>query len=215
MGTIIYGLQAGEYASFVDLSCYAFVYDEYNQVPVNLTENVLSEEYVREIIARKRQILIHREHNEDEIRESMRDMEECDRIIEGWQSLEIDELRATWNQKLSEFESWHEMMQQVEVLSQTIQTRLDVTVIQTIWILKERSYEIKHSELGGTLRESLEQLATTSETSVHRHLQNLELSNEQDCPDAIEFLEVIVIFRSLHFLSYPLDFPLIFRSLRL
>ena len=32
MGTIIYGLQAGEYASFVDLSCYAFVYDEYNQV---------------------------------------------------------------------------------------------------------------------------------------------------------------------------------------
>ncbi|PIC51505.1 hypothetical protein B9Z55_001996 [Caenorhabditis nigoni] len=191
MGTIIYGLQAGEYASFVDLSCYAFVYDEYNQVPVNLTENVLSEEYVREIIARKRQILIRREHNEDEIRESMRDMEECDRIIEGWQSSEIEELRATWNQKLSEFESWHEMMQQVEVLSQTIQTRLDVTVIQTIWILKERSYEIKHSELGGALRESLEQLATTSETSVHRHLQNLELSNEQDCPDAIEFLEEV------------------------
>lgn len=32
MGTIIYGLQAGQYANFVDLSCYAFVYDEYNQV---------------------------------------------------------------------------------------------------------------------------------------------------------------------------------------
>ncbi|CAL2029318.1 unnamed protein product [Caenorhabditis brenneri] len=191
MGTIIYGLQAGEYASFVDLSCYAFVFDEYNQVPVNLTENVLSEDYVREIINRKKQILARREHNEDEIRESMRDMEECDRIIEGWQGKDIEELRATWNLKLSEFESWHEMMQQVEVLSQTIQTRLDVTVIQTIWILKERSYEIKHSELGGTLRESLEQLATTSETSVHRHLQNLELSNEQDCPDAIEFLEEV------------------------
>ncbi|EGT50695.1 hypothetical protein CAEBREN_32304 [Caenorhabditis brenneri] len=216
MGTIIYGLQAGEYASFVDLSCYAFVFDEYNQVPVNLTENVLSEDYVREIINRKKQILARREHNEDEIRESMRDMEECDRIIEGWQGKDIEELRATWNLKLSEFESWHEMMQQVEVLSQTIQTRLDVTVIQTIWILKERSYEIKHSELGGTLRESLEQLATTSETSVHRHLQNLELSNEQDCPDAIEFLEVrsqyshFPLITLLFLLSYPSSFPCLF-----
>uniref|UniRef100_A0A1I7TJX3 Calponin-homology (CH) domain-containing protein n=2 Tax=Caenorhabditis tropicalis TaxID=1561998 RepID=A0A1I7TJX3_9PELO len=191
MGTIIYGLQAGEYSSFVDLSCYAFVFDEYNQVPVNLTENVLSEDYVREIINRKKQILARREHNEDEIRESMRDMEECDRIIEGWQGKEIEELRATWNLKLSEFEAWHEMMQQVEVLSQTIQTRLDVTVIETISILKERSYEIRQSELGSTLRESLEQLATTSETSVQRHLQVLELSNEQDCPDAIEFLEEV------------------------
>ena len=182
---------------------------------MNLTENVLSADYVREIINRKRNILIRREHNQDEIRESIRDMEECDRIIEGWQSSEIEELRATWNQKLSEFESWHEMMQQVDVLSQTIQTRLDVTVIQTIWILKERSYEIKQSRLRRTLRESLEQLATTRETSVHRHLQNLELSNEQDCPDAIEFLEVsIVIFRSLHFSSYLILslFSLVFTS---
>lgn len=168
-----------------------------------LTENVLSEDYVREIITRKTKILARREHNEDEIRESMRDMEECDRIIEGWQSRELEELRATWNVKLSEFESWHEMMRQVDVLSQTIQTRLDVTVIQTIWILKERSYEIKHSELGGTLREALEQLATTSETSVHRHLQNLELSNEQDCPDAIEFLEVSLFPLITLLLSYP------------
>lgn len=184
---------------------------------MNLTENVLSEDYVREIVNRKKAILTRRENNEDEIRESIRDMEECDRIIEGWQSTEIEELRAEWNIKLSEFESWHEMMQQVEVLSQTIQTRLDVTVIQTIWILKERSYDIKHSELGGTLRESLEQLATTSETSVNRHLQNLELSNEQDCPDAIEFLEVsIVIFRSLHSFHSPLIlYPLNFFSLYL
>uniref|UniRef100_A0A8R1HXP6 Calponin-homology (CH) domain-containing protein n=1 Tax=Caenorhabditis japonica TaxID=281687 RepID=A0A8R1HXP6_CAEJA len=191
MGTIIYGLQAGEYANFVDLSHYAFVFDEYNQKPVTLTEHVLSEEYVREIITRKTAILARRERNEQEIRASIRDMEECDRIIEGWQSKELDELRATWNVKLSEFEAWHEMMRQVEVLAHTIETRLDVSVIQTIVVLKERSTDIKHSELGGALREALEQLATTSESAVHRHLQNLELSNEQDCADAIEFLEEV------------------------
>lgn len=35
MGTIIYGLQTGCNSNFVDLSQYAFVYDEYNQVSNN------------------------------------------------------------------------------------------------------------------------------------------------------------------------------------
>ncbi|CAD6184179.1 unnamed protein product [Caenorhabditis auriculariae] len=182
MATLVQDLQAGKYVSFVDVSSYVFDLEETQED----FGGQLNEDFVREVIQRKEMVLQRREENEDDIRESIRDMEELDRIIEGWKSEELSRLQARWNVKLSEFEGWHEMMLRVKQIRQHIlqHETIDVRLLAEVGDLRQRSYEIRNTNLGHPLRVAIRELLHTFELIIVTRLENLKFSVEDDVPHA-------------------------------
>ena len=55
---------------------------------------------MKEVVARKEEIVNRRERDEAEMRASVRDMEDCDKILQGWHSRRIHALNERWGIKV-------------------------------------------------------------------------------------------------------------------
>ncbi|EYC45264.1 hypothetical protein Y032_0433g1368 [Ancylostoma ceylanicum] len=101
--------------------CTAKLHGEGTSSTKNYPEPPIDKDYVKEVIARAELILTRRETNEDEVRASLNDMEDCNAVLRDWSSKRLDELRQRWEAKRREFELWEQSMDRIRQIDDSLQ----------------------------------------------------------------------------------------------
>ncbi|ETN83935.1 hypothetical protein NECAME_01728 [Necator americanus] len=180
-----------EAASYVDCryyreslrSCTAKLHGEGTSSTKGNLEPPVDKQYVKEVISRAELILERRETNEDEVRASLNDMEDCNVILRDWSSKRLDELRTRWEAKQREFEEWQQSMDRIRKIGDHLKTSKTVesSTLAELRRIEETCGRMHLTGLEPSLRLSLRRLRVMVETVLEERLDLLRMSGEDDC----------------------------------
>ena len=152
----------------------------------------LLQEYVREVVERFRSILDRRECTEDEILATRRDVEDCERILMGWNSRGLEKVRATWEAKKSEMDQWEKDMRILLSIVESVERAHFVSgaELQELRRIEADANSFTHTGLDRPLRLTLTQFRVRVIEILEDRLEGLKMSGEEDVVIAYDRVQV-------------------------
>ncbi|KIH67652.1 hypothetical protein ANCDUO_02012 [Ancylostoma duodenale] len=163
--------------------CTAKLHGEGTSSTKTYPEPPIDKDYVKEVIARAELILARRETNEDEVRASLNDMEDCNAVLRDWSSKRLDELRLRWEAKRCEFELWQQSMDRIRQIDDSLQLSKPVesSTLAELRRIEACCDQLRLTGLEHSLRLALRRLRVIVEAALGERLDSLKMSGEEDC----------------------------------
>ncbi|CAI4225795.1 unnamed protein product [Auanema sp. JU1783] len=190
---MVESLQNGNEAEFVDCRQYIFsiekLYSLMNNVPQSSSSYVSSinppadKEHVKQVISRMKEIIRRREKNEDDVRTSTQDMEECSIIVQDWNSRRLEEIRRIWKLKKQEFNEWESLMERLMQIIVNVEKAqfVDSKTLSELRAMEVLSKKFTYTDLGETSKNALFDFRNRLIVLLEERLNGIRMVGEDDC----------------------------------